>query len=76
MKYIENLYNAAVQRAINTIMHFQQQASVADVQKELEEFIKNHKVQDIAIWVVAIQNVNQRLLSKVMEIQEAEVVDE
>jgi DNA-binding protein Fis len=76
MKYVENIYNVAIQRAFNTVAHFQQQAMVTEVQKELEEFIKSHKTQDIAVWILAVQNTNQQMLSKVMELQEAKIVNE
>ena len=75
MKYVEEINNDTVQRAFITVQQLQQQALVESCTKELEELIKSHKIQDIAVWIMVIQKLNSQLLSRAVGIQDAVIVE-
>jgi DNA-binding protein Fis len=75
MKYAEQQHNNTVQRAYGTVVQLQQQSLVDSCQKELESFMQSHTTQDIAVWIMVMQNVNNKLLNKVIGIADAVVVE-
>jgi hypothetical protein len=76
MRYVSEEYNHIVQVALNTVKAQQQGALVEECRKELETLLANHKIQDVAVWLTALQMLTGEFFDKVTGTQIAVVTDE
>ena len=76
MKFQRSDVNDLMARAQYTLQSMPElQPKAIQCTTDLENFIKNHTEQEIALWLVAVNTVQERLINKLLDIVDIEVTE-